>query len=134
MTRPPHKDSKVIARGQAALAELREGCRSLVYATFLTDDGFEIVSTPGGRRDDGRLASMASSIQALADAVARELQIGDSEFVIIASESGHVIQQRVPGEPIVLAALFDHDETLGMALSISRVTTEKMSTLSHRTT
>lgn len=125
--RPPaHKDPEVIERGRVALAGLRDVCSSLVYATFLTDDGFEIVSAPGGR-DDSRLASMASSIQALADAVARELQIGSSEFVIIASDSGHVIQRRVPGEPIVLAALFDDDETLGMALSLSRVTAEKMS-------
>lgn len=124
-----HKDEHVIERGRQALLELREVCSSLVYATFLTDDGFEIVSVPGGSRDDSRLASMASSIQALSDAVAHELQIGASEFVIIASASGHVIQRRVPGEPIVLAALFDDDETLGKALSISRLTTEKMSAL-----
>ena len=126
----PQKDEAVIERGRAALLELRDACRSLVYATFLTDDGFEVVSLPGGSRNDGRLASMASSIQALADAVAGELQIGSSEFVIIASDSGHVIQRRVPGETIVLAALFDDDETLAKALSISRVTTEKMSALS----
>jgi len=123
----PHKDPAVIERGRAALRELKDVCRSLVYATLLTDDGFEIVSLPADGRDDSRLASMASSIQALADAVARELRIGDSEFVIIASDSGHIIQRRVPGEPIVLAALFDDDETLGKALSISRLTTEKMS-------
>lgn len=124
----PHQDPELIGRGRTALLEMREVCRSLVYATLLTDDGFEVVSLPAGR-DDGRLASMASSIQALSDAVARELRIGASDYVIIASGSGHVIQRRVPDRPIVLAALFDDEETLGKALSISRLAAEKLAGL-----
>jgi predicted regulator of Ras-like GTPase activity (Roadblock/LC7/MglB family) len=125
-TVPPHKDPDVIERGTAALAELREACRSLVFASLITEDGFEIVRTPTADGEDGRLASMTSSVQALADAVSRELHLGESEFVIIASEAGHVIQRRVPGQPIVFAGVFDTDETLGKALSISRLTTERL--------
>lgn len=124
-----HKDADVVALAADALAGLRELCRSLVYATVLTDDGFEVAHAAagaGGAVDDGRMASMASSIQALGDAVARELGIGESDYVVLASERGHVIQRRVAGRPLVLAALFDDDETLGKALSISRVATERL--------
>jgi predicted regulator of Ras-like GTPase activity (Roadblock/LC7/MglB family) len=122
-----HKDPGLIAHGTAVLAGMRELCSSLVYAALVTDDGFEVIRLPEAA-DGGRFASMASSMQALGDAVARELQIGAGEFIIIASEHGHVVQLRVPGEPLVLSALFDNDETLGMALSISRQSAERLST------
>ena len=75
MSIPAHKDPAVISRGRHALAEMRELCTSLVHATILTDDGFEVVrippqvAEPGG---DGRLASMSSSIQALSGSVSRD--------------------------------------------------------------
>jgi predicted regulator of Ras-like GTPase activity (Roadblock/LC7/MglB family) len=91
----------------------------------LTDDGFEVVSVPT-HTQDGKLSSMASSVQALSEAVARELVLGPAPYVIIASEAGHLIQLRVPGHELVLAALFDADETLGKALSVSRRAAEKL--------
>jgi predicted regulator of Ras-like GTPase activity (Roadblock/LC7/MglB family) len=131
MTRvPDHQQPELVAHGYEVLREMKELCRSLVYATILTDDGFEVVritdATMEVAAEDDRFASMASSIQALSDAVARELQIGSSDYVIIASASGHVVQRRVPGHPLVMAALFDDDETLGKALSISRRSAELM--------
>ena len=69
---------------------------------------------------------MASSIQALTDAVAYELRIGAAKSVIIASDSGHVIQLRVPGHDLVLVALFDENETVRMALSKLRVAAERL--------
>lgn len=125
MRRPAHKDAATIASGREALVELAELASSLRHATLLTDDGFEVTSTPA-RSHDGRMASMASSIQALSDAVAGELAIGSCQYVIIASERGHVIQLRIPGHALVLSALFDHDETLGKALATSRVAADKL--------
>ena len=127
MSTPAHKNPTIIANGLATLEEINDLCRSLHYAALLTDDGFEVVSLPGTRVQGSRMASMASSMQALGDAVTRELQIGAGEFIIIASEHGHVVQLRVPGEPLVLSALFDNDETLGKALSISRQSAERLS-------
>lgn len=116
------------------LADMSEMCSSLVYAALVTDDGFEIVDFAGAQTDGGRFASMSSSIQALSDAVTRELRIGASQYVIIASVLGHVIQLRVPGHQIVLAALFDDHETLGKALSVARLTARRMSeVLEHAT-
>ena len=123
----PHQDLRVIDAATEALAELRQLCTSLTSAIVLTDDGFEVVRMPDRGTRDGRFAGMASSIQALSDAVARESRIGDSQYVIIAAETGHVIQLRVQGRPLVLAALFDHDETLGKALSVARLAAEKIS-------
>ena len=123
-----HGDPAAIAAGERVLADLRDVCPSLVYAMLVTDDGFEIVRVPAAS-DGGRFASMASSMQALGDAVARELAIGSSDYLVIASPTGHVIQRRVPGHPIVLSALFDDDETLGKGLSVSRAAAEKLSAL-----
>jgi predicted regulator of Ras-like GTPase activity (Roadblock/LC7/MglB family) len=124
--RPAHKDATIIARGGEVLAQMDDLCNSLVYAALVTDDGFEIAHL-GGTRADGRFASMASSIQALSEAVARELTIGAGQYVILAAERGYVIQLRVPGHEIVLGALFGNEETLGKALAISRISAEKMS-------
>lgn len=120
-----HKDPELIERGRDALRALKDTCPSLVFASLVTDDGFEVVSVPASH-DEGRLASMSSSVQALADAVGQELAVGDSDYVIIASQGGHMIQRRVPGHTLVLAALFDHAETLGKALSVSRLTAERL--------
>ena len=126
MTQTMHNDPELIERGRIILEEMSDLCVSLVRASLLTDDGFEIVAYAGWANTDGRFASMTSSIQALSEAVATELVIGTSKYVIIAADDGYVIQQRVPGQPIVLAALFGDEQTLGKALSTTRLSAEKM--------
>lgn len=122
-----HKDADVVRLSTAALHELTDLAASLRRATVVTDDGFEVISVPTHTLD-GRLGSMASSVQALSEAVAREMEIGTAPYVIIASDAGHIIQVRVPGHELVLAALFDAAETLGKALSASRIAAEKLAT------
>jgi len=124
---PLHRDPAAIEHGAAILADMKSVCRSLVYAALLTDDGFEVVRLTSTTTDGGRFASMASSMQALGDAVARELSLGTSQYIIIASPTGYVVQLRVPDHPIVLSALFDDDETVGKALAITRSSAAKMS-------
>ena len=121
-----HRELRAIEIGEAALAEMRELAPSLVFAMIVTDDGFELAHAPQKTIDGGRFGSMTSSVQALSEAVTRELRIGSSSYVVIAAENGHVLQQRVPGQPLILAALFDNHETLGKALSISRRCVEKL--------
>jgi predicted regulator of Ras-like GTPase activity (Roadblock/LC7/MglB family) len=118
-----HKDPFVIDLATTALHDLTDLAPSVRYATVLTEDGFEIDGVPA--YEDDRLSSMASSIQALSEAVARELAIGRAQYVIIAAEAGHVIQLRVPGQQLVLAAVFDLDETLGKALATCRIAVER---------
>lgn len=119
-----HRDPLVIDLATAALHELTDLAHSVRYATVLTEDGFEVDGLPA--HEDDRLSSLASSVQALSEAVARELRIGDAQYVIIAAEGGHVIQLRVPGHPLVLAAVFHLDETLGKALATTRVVAEHL--------
>ncbi len=121
-----HKDPHVIASANGVLADFAELSRSLRFATFLTDDGFEVASMSGDERQNRRVASMASSMQALGDAVAKDLRLGSAEYIIIAAETGYVIQMRVPGQSMVLAAHFDAAETVGKALSIARLTASNM--------
>ena len=126
MTTAVHLDELVVTSGREILVDLRSTCPSLVHATFLTDDGFDVAALTGADIDDDRFASMASSMQALGDAVAQELQIGDAEYIIIASKQGHVVQLRVPGHPLVLSALFDDHESLAKALVLSRSAAERL--------
>lgn len=129
MSLAAHKDQSIILNGLAILTDLNDLTKSLVYAALLTDDGFEIVSFPEMTGDGSRMASMASSMQALSDAVARELKLGSSEYIIIAAPSGYVIQLRVPGQSIVMSTVFNDSETLGKALSISRQQASRLSAL-----
>lgn len=124
-----HLDPKYISRGELALGGLRSLAPSLRYASLLTEDGFSVVNVEGKEFDSNRFASMASSTQALADAVARELRLGDNEFVIVAAEQGHVVQVRVEDHPLVLAALFADKATIGTSLTAARRTARRLNTL-----
>ncbi|MBH0009978.1 roadblock/LC7 domain-containing protein [Salinibacterium sp. UTAS2018] len=124
-----HHDPKYISRGELALGGLRSLAPSLRYASLLTEDGFSVANVEGQEFDSDRFASMASSTQALADAVARELRLGDNEFVIVAAEQGHVVQVRVEDHPLVLAALFTDKDTIGRSLTAARRTARRLNTL-----
>jgi len=121
---PPHRDPEVVSAAGAALAHLAAACRAVRAATVLTDDGFEIARVPsaGG---GARLASMASALLALADAVARELRIGGSDHVQLAAEHGAVVVLRVAARPCALVAVLD-DRPDADDLAELRRTTERL--------
>ena len=120
-----HMKPVVVEAAATLLNEMHMAASSLTYAALLTDDGFDVARYPV-KTDGERFAGMASSMQALGEAVAHELNIGESEYIIIASGKGHVVQRRVPGQELVLSALFDNDATIGAALSIARRYAAKM--------
>jgi predicted regulator of Ras-like GTPase activity (Roadblock/LC7/MglB family) len=120
-----HTKPAVVKAASTLLAEMKDVASSLTYAALLTDDGFDVARLPG-ETDGARFAGMASSMQALGDAVAHELKIGTGEYIIIASGKGYVVQLRVPGQELVLSALFDNDATIGSALAITRTYAQKM--------
>jgi hypothetical protein len=129
MTVAPHLDENLVSQAQEILKEMRGNSGSLRYAVVLTEDGFEVARWPYTDDSDGRIASMSSSIQALSEAIARELQMGTSEYVIVAAASGHLIQLRILNRPLVLAALFDEKEIVGKALMVSRLAADKMAAI-----
>jgi uncharacterized protein len=120
-----HTKPAVVKAALALLTEMKDPSSSLIYAALLTDDGFDVARLPG-ETDGARFAGMASSMQALGDAVAHELKIGTGEYIIIASAKGYVVQLRVPEQELVLSALFDNDATIGSALAITRRYAQRM--------
>ena len=129
MSAAAHTNPELIEAATAILTEMKDVASSLVYAALLTDDGFDVARLPDDGIDGARFASMASSMQALGDAVAHEVRIGTGEYIIIASGKGYVVQLRVPDNHMVLSGLFDNDATVGNALAITRSTAQKMATL-----
>ena len=123
-----HTKPAVVKAASGLLTEMQGASASLTYAALLTDDGFDVARLPG-ETDGTRFAGMASSMQALGDAVTHELKIGASEYIIIASGKGHVVQLRVPNQELVLSALFDNDATVGHALAVTRIFAQKMAEL-----
>jgi predicted regulator of Ras-like GTPase activity (Roadblock/LC7/MglB family) len=123
-----HMKPDVVEAASTLLTEMKAAASSLSYAALLTDDGFDVARFPV-KTDGERFAGMASSMQALGDAVTHELNIGASEYIIIASGNGHVVQLRVPGQELVLSALFDNDATVGHALAVARSFAQKTADL-----
>ena len=121
-----HKDPFVIDLATTALHDLTDRIPSVLYATVLTEDGFEVDGVPAFEED--KLSSMASSLQGLSEAVVRELTMGRAHYMIIAAENGNVVQIRVPGQHLVLAAVFGLDETVGNALATCQLAADRFAT------
>lgn len=117
----------VVSECVRALESLRSQCRSFRSAAFATGDGFEITRLPASKEQDQRLASMASSLQALTEAVANDRGLGETRYSLVEAEFGRVLMRRVPGHDIMLLAIFGDEELAGQAVSISRTVLEDMS-------
>lgn len=102
---PPHRDPVVVGAVEDALARLQRRCPAVAIAVVLTDDGFEIARTAQSSEGAGRLASMASSLQALGEAIARELTLGAPRHLLIDAAEGAVLLRRVEGHPFALVAV-----------------------------
>ncbi len=119
-------NASIVSQGSQILDEMNLSSAALVQAVLLSDDGFEVTRTPRIGESDGRFASMASSVQALSEAVIHELRIGSGDVMIIQASAGVVIQSRVGAQPIVLSALFRTDESLGKCLVLVRNATSML--------
>jgi len=126
---PMHRDDAAIEASGRVIAEMHDLAPSLVFASVVTADGFEIGRSVRDRDGADRLPGMSSSLQALSDAVARELAIGSAKYVVIEAENARLLQLRVPGQHTILVALFDHHELLGKALAISRQGVDRLASL-----
>lgn len=106
-TLPAHRDPATIAAVERGLDELSARCSMLIVAIVLTDDGFEVARSAGEPDPrDQRLASMGSTLQALGEAVARELKLGETGHVAVAGARGSMIVRRIGELPFVLVAVF----------------------------
>lgn len=116
MTTPLHRSAQTRTCCSEALVLLEKQCSSLKLAVVVSDDGFEVASHGIYDQQGNRLASMASSMQALGDAAAREMKLSPCEYLLIDTSDGHLLQRRIQGFPLVLCAVFDHRETVGRSL------------------
>ncbi len=124
---PDNQNPIVIEECARALEHLRTHCRSFRSGAFATDDGFEITRLPASAEQDQRLASMASSLQALTEAVAHDREIGQTQYSLVEANVGRVLLRRVPGHKIMLLAVFGDEELAGQAISISRTVLDDLS-------
>ena len=125
---PAAQNPAIVEACNRALDGLRAQSRSFQVASFATDDGFEITRRPVSADQDQRLASMASSLQALTEAVAHDRRLGTTQYSLVEAEMGRVLLRRVPGQPIMLLAVFGTEEQSGIAVTLSRVILNELGT------
>ncbi|QEO09686.1 roadblock/LC7 domain-containing protein [Protaetiibacter larvae] len=126
---PPHRDPRIVDAVTAALARLGARCPAVEVAVVLTDDGFQIARHPTDAQGAGRLASMASALQALGEAIARELALGEQRHVLIDAAEGGVLLRRVEGWPFALVAVVAEGNLADALESIDDVLDELATTL-----
>lgn len=86
----------VKARCQAHLDELRYEHHGVAGTLLSTMDGFEVAASVGDRISPSKLAAMASSLLALAEAVSGEGAVGQCRDLVIESSAGLVLLMDVP--------------------------------------
>lgn len=121
----PRFSDKLISETRLVLEELRELSSTLKLAVVLSDDGFEVARVGADEAEDGRFASMASSIQALSEAVTEDRALGRQDVVAIQAGSGKILQLRL-ADTYVLSAQFTNDELLGRNLIDLRKVSSKL--------
>lgn len=102
-----------IAQSEAqAMMDSVDGLQAVVVASV---DGFDLVSCAKGGIDPARIAAMASSIAAIGDVVAQEVQLGDSRSVTINTEHGFAVVHHVRGggQPLVINAVAGAEALVG---------------------
>lgn len=111
----PRFPDEMVQDTRALLEELRTISSSLKLAVVLSDDGFEVSRIGEDEAEDGRFASMASSIQALSEAVTEDRNLGKQDVVVIQAAGGKILQLRI-AETYVLSAQFSNEDLLGRNL------------------
>lgn len=93
-------------------------------AAVVTGDGFEVASVLRTGVVADKLAAMVSSLLALSDAVARELDMLGCRNVIVETEAGAVVTLRVPaeGHELLISVLCSDAASLGSVLFAARDT------------
>lgn len=102
---PPHRDPRVVDAAATALDVFTADRPGVVTAAVLTDDGFEVARAPRPVDADGRLASMASSLQALGEAIARALALGATAQLALIGDEGSFIVRRIAELPLALVVV-----------------------------
>lgn len=92
-----------------------EGIESAVVASV---DGFALAAVAQRNHNGDRLAAMTSSMLALANAIGRELVLGDLEVLMIDASHGKVMMLSIPKiqPPLLLMAACSRTSIMGSVL------------------
>jgi predicted regulator of Ras-like GTPase activity (Roadblock/LC7/MglB family) len=110
---PAHLRAAAAFEAESLLKETA-GVTTVVIATT---DGFEIAWAAASEVDPARIAALASSIAAIGDVVSSEASLGPAKTVIVESEGGFALAQRVARSdlPLVIKVLAGPDAVLAQA-------------------
>lgn len=116
---------------QSLLVSLIERCEGLEWTAVISRDGLELVSA--GKTNE-KLSVMAGTMQALAEGIAGEAELGDCREMIVGGPGGSFLVWGIRGDGIglVLAGLARPEVTLGMLLASFKETGLQIATLMAR--
>ena len=123
----------VAATGQQILKEVFGSFTEVQTALLATPDGFVIAAHGVPPNKDGaQMAAMASSMMAMARAVATEIGHSGSRRLTFETDDGTAIFQSVPSEfPCILCLVVRKDGVLGRALWAVGEASSQMATRLH---
>lgn len=89
---------------ETLLQDLVEKARGLDAAVISSIDGFQIAAVIPNQKSVGKIAAMSSSLHALGQAMAREVQRGHCEQLIVHGQMGSIVVLEIPGQdpPLLL--------------------------------
>lgn len=118
-------DLGFVAFCQEALGRLRQRCSGVLWCSITSRDGLELASLGAGNE---KLSVMAGTLQALADGIASEAQLGTCREMYVSGPEGFFVTAGVRNgtRGVVVAVLASTDATLGMVLSALRAAGEEL--------
>lgn len=127
MNQHPAFPAELTDHFEPALNQLQARVPEIFTACIATRDGFEIARLTG-KKDQRKLAAMASSMHALGDAIAAETTLGECINVIIEGKFGKAVMLSIPEESNnkVLIAAANLDVNLALLLLSSRSCCEQL--------
>ena len=105
-----------------ALLSENDGIDAVLLSSI---DGHTVLVCTNDPLDNAKMSAMTSSCLALGEKITLESKQKGCDFVIIQTEMGFLILKRI-GEGLVLTVLADMSMSLGMLLSLTRATAERL--------
>lgn len=112
----------VIAALKSNLDSLLDAVPSIMGVFLATDDGFEITQAISGKQfEPAKLAAMSSSMVALSHALVGEIDLGETQNMLIEARLGKVLLLSVATTPALsLTVIARPNATLGQVLVHSK--------------
>lgn len=116
------------------LEGLLESVPSIQGAFLATDDGFEITQAISGKQfEPAKLAAMSSSMVALSHALVGEIDLGETENLLIEARLGKVLLLSVAcAPPLSLTVIARPTATLGQVLVHSKFCVSRLAEVMRR--